>query len=232
MPYARVALAAVQHARTAIDELAQLVRGTVAIGTVSAHDVDVAGLLADFHADHPNVEIALSTANSDVLVRAVRDGDLDLAIISAAPGDTPDGLDTEVVADEPIVAAVRADAELARCATVDLAELAGHPLIALPIGTGIRRQLDAAWAEAVVAPRIAFEASSPQALLDLAERGLGVAIVPQSMAHRRAGLRVMELQPQLRGRLVLAWRSSGPISPAARALLAKARSLLRLPAGA
>ena len=54
------------------------------------------------------------------------------------------------------------------------------------------------------------------ALADLAHHGLGVAILPQSMARSRDGLHAMRLVPQLRGRLVLAWRSGGLMSPAAR----------------
>jgi hypothetical protein len=34
--------------------------------------------------------------------------------------------------------------------------------------------------------------------------------------------------PELRGRLVLAWRSSGPMSPAARVLVDRARRLVRV----
>ena len=74
LPYARAALAAVADIRTAIDELTELVRGTVTIGTVTSHNVDMPALLADFHADHPNVEITLGTDNSDALIEKVRTG--------------------------------------------------------------------------------------------------------------------------------------------------------------
>src|SRR5690348_11420902 len=39
LPHARAALAAVRDARQAVDEVANLVRGTVAIGTVTLHPV-------------------------------------------------------------------------------------------------------------------------------------------------------------------------------------------------
>ncbi|OBK80934.1 LysR family transcriptional regulator [Mycolicibacter heraklionensis] len=232
LPYAKAALAAVEDVRLAVDELSQLVRGTVTIGTVTAHPVDVPGLLAEFHAQYPNVEITLSTANSDELIEAVRGGDLDLAIVSVGPGEQPAGLDIEVVTDEPVDAAVSPADELAGHATVSLAQLAQRPLITLPVGTGIRRQLDQACAAVGVSPRIAFEASTPHALAELAERGLGVAILPRSMARGRPGLRPLRLTPELRGRLVLAWRASGPRSPAARVLVDRARELLRVGAGA
>jgi DNA-binding transcriptional LysR family regulator len=61
----------------------------------------------------------------------------------------------------------------------------------------------------------------------LAERGLGVAIVPASVSRDRSSLHAMAIVPELRGRLVLAWRSTGPMSPAANVLVDKARRLLR-----
>jgi len=228
LPYAKAALAAVDDVRLAVDELSRLVRGTVTIGTVTAHSVDVPGLLAEFHAEYPSVEITLSTANSDQLVDAVRSGDLDTAIVSVGPDERPAGLNIEVVTDEPVDAAVGLADELAGHATVSLAQLAQRPLIALPVGTGIRRQFDQACAVAGISPRIAFEASTPQALAELAERGLGVAILPRSMARNRPGLHPLRLTPELRGRLVLAWRASGPRSPAARVLVDRARQLLRV----
>ena len=144
----------------------------------------------------------------------------------------PDGLDVEVVTDEAIEAAVcRAD-PLAKRKKIRLADLRDRTLIALPVGAGIRHQFDRACARAGVTPRIAFEASTPLALADLAERGLGVAIVPASVPRGRADLHALAFVPELRGRLVLAWRSAGPISPAARVLIDRARRLLRVSARA
>jgi len=232
LPYARAALAAVADIHVAVDELTQLVRGTVTIGTVTTHSVDIPSLLADFHAEHPSVEITLSTDSSDALIDKVRTGQLDTAIVSVGSDERPDGLDVEVVTDEAIAAAVSPTDELASRKTIRLKDLADRRLIALPVGAGIRRQFDAACARAGVTPRIAFEASTPLALADLAERGLGVAIVPASVSRNRDGLRALAIVPELRGRLVLAWRSDGPMSPAARVLVGRARRLLRVGGGA
>jgi DNA-binding transcriptional LysR family regulator len=228
LPYARAALAAAGDMHVAIDELAQLVRGTVTIGTVTSHSVDIPGLLADFHADHPNVEITLSTDNSDALIERVRSGGLDAAIVSVGPDERPEGLEIEVVTDERIAAVVCSTDKLAARKTIRLADLRDRPLIALPVGAGIRHQFDNACADAGITPRIAFEASTPLALADLAERGLGIAIVPASVPRGRDGLHALTIVPELRGRLVLAWRSSGPMSPASRVLVDKARRLLRV----
>ncbi|PZS29706.1 MAG: LysR family transcriptional regulator, partial [Pseudonocardiales bacterium] len=118
---------------------------------------------------------------------------------------------------------------LTKRSTIPLNALRDRPLISLPAGTGIRSHLDDACATAGFAPHIAFEASSPLVLAQLAARGLGVAIVPASVAKARRDLHPLTIiQPELRGRLAFAWRSDGPISPAARALVGRARHMLNM----
>ncbi len=215
LPFARAVIAAVADIHVAVEELTQLVRGSVTIGTVTSHSVDIPSLLADFHAEHPKVEITRSTDSSDALIEKVRTGRLGAAIVSVGPDERPEGRHVEVVTDEAIEAAVSRTDELASRTTIRLSDLVDCQFITLPVGAGIRHQFDAACASAGVTPRIALEASTPLALADLAERGLVVAIVPE-----------------LRGRLVLAWRSGGPMSPAARVLVEKARRLLPVSGGA
>jgi len=226
LPYARAALQAVDGARLVVDELTGLVRGHVAIGTVTSHSVDLAALLAEFHADHPGVEITLHEDNSDQLINALRGGRLDAAIIALGATPPPD-LELHIVTDEPIAAAVSHGDELAKRSTIPLNALRDRVLISLPPGTGIRSLLDDACAAAGFSPHIAFEASTPGVLAQLAARGLGVAIVPASVAQAREDLHPLTItRPALRGCLAFAWRTEGPISPAARALVAQARRML------
>lgn len=233
LPHARAALAAVAGARLAVDELTGLLRGHVAVGTVTSHDVDLPALLAGFHRDHPAVEITLTEADSDRLLADLRTGRLDTAIVSVG-ATPPPGTESLVLADQPIVAAVAPHHELADRRTVPLETLAGHELICLPRGTGLRARLDEACAAAGLTPRIAFEASDPEVLARLAEHGLGAAILPGSFADARSRrLRKVTIdRPALRGRLVLAWRTGGPAAPAGRALVERAREVLGEPSAA
>lgn len=227
LPHARAALAAVAGARLAVDELTGLLRGRVAVGTVTSHGVDMPGLLARFNRDHPGVEITLTTAVTAALLDDLHTGRLDAAIVSI--GDTPPpGVDVHVVDDQPIVAAVAHGHELAGRTVLPLDALRGRPLISLPPGTGLRARLDEACAATGFTPRVAFEAADPETLARLAAHGLGVAILPGAFAESRAAtLRTIRIDPPaLRGRLALAWRAGGPSGPAARALIARARAEL------
>lgn len=185
--------------------------------------LDLAGLLATFHQRHPGVEISLTEDNSDRLRIALRGGRLDLAVIGAATAPEPD-LRTDVLIDEPVVAAVAPGDPWAGRGAITLAKLCDRDLIGMPVGTGLRACLDLACAAADLRPRIAFEASDPGMLLRLAARRLGVAVVAASMVADLHSIKIVE--PLLRARVELAWRADGPTSPAARALVEHARTWL------
>jgi DNA-binding transcriptional LysR family regulator len=215
LPFARAALDAVANARLAVDELAGLVRGQVTVGMVSGCALPIlAELLAGFHDRYPGVAITLVEDNSDRLVERLRDGQLDLALIGWA-GQTPPDIDTVVIVDEELVAAVHPGHLIGK--------LRDLPLITLPRGTGVRAALDAACAEAGFTPRIVFEASALPMVVQLATRGLGLAVVPSSIPN---GPRILPIiSPQLRSRLELAWLPAPSANPAARALIEQARAL-------
>ena len=226
LPQARAALAAVAGVRLAVDELTGLIRGRVAVGTVgSISAFELPDLLAGFHREHPAVHITLWEAGSDRLLEALRSGAVDVAFVSLGGAAPPVGIAAEVVADEPLVVAVAAGDALAADGVVALDAVRERLLICLPRGTGVRALLEEACAAAGFRPRIAFEAGDPHVLAELAGRGLGAAVLPASVAAAHAGaLRTAVLgDPPLRGRLSLAWRADGAVSPAARALLRHAR---------
>ncbi|WP_156758337.1 LysR family transcriptional regulator [Actinokineospora pegani] len=226
LPYARAALEAVKGARLAVEELSGLVRGRVAVGAVTSHAVDVPGLLAAFHETYPAVEITLVEATSDELVKRLREGTLDAAVVSLGPV-PPLDLEVVVVADEAITAGVAEGHPWAGRESVRLAELRDVPLVGLPPGTGVRSHLEAACAAAGFVPRVAFEAGDPAQVAALAVKGLGVAVLPDPVARSRPGLApVAIVDPPLRGRLAFAWRGRGATTVAGRALVDMARGRL------
>lgn len=228
LPYARAVLQNLAGARQVVHELTGLVRGRVAVGmVVSCGSLDLPKLLAEYHRRYPAVEVTLSEANSDQLVRGLAEGRLDVALIGIA-GKPPPGIESQVIVDEVLVAAVGRGDPWASRSSIALQLLQGRGVISLPQGTGIRSCLDSACAAARIRPQITFEASNPILLAELASRGLGVAILPQSVAASRArDLHVMAItHPVLRSRIELAWRSEAPLAPAARIFIEQARVAL------
>jgi DNA-binding transcriptional LysR family regulator len=230
LPFARAALDAVAKARLAVDELAGLVRGQVTVGMVSGCALPVlAELLASFHKQYPGVAIALTEDNSDRLIEMLKDGRLDLALIGSSGEPADQGISTAVLIDEELVAAVPPGHPLASAGTLTIKALRDVPLVCLPRGTGVRAALDAACAAAGFEPRIVFEASALPMVVTMAAQGLGLAVVPASVANAaNAPVMVPITNPGVRSRLELAWPGAPSGNPAARVLTEQARAL-RLP---
>jgi DNA-binding transcriptional LysR family regulator len=221
LPFARAALRAIDDLRYVADEMAGLVRGRVRLGMVTSCGVpDMPVLLERFHRVYPGIDITLTEHNSHALVDQLLDGTLDVALIALTRKD-PAGLALSVIADEPIVAVVAHGDPLSDQETVGFGALEERTLISMPAGSGMRDVLDEACTAAGVKPRIGLEATNPQMLAQLAARGLGVAIVPESTAKEHTDtLHTLELvRPALRGRLAMAWRADGQQSTAAGALI-------------
>ena len=225
LPYARSALAAVAGARTAVDELTGLLRGRIAVGIVGAGPtITFANQLTAFHGDHPGVDITLTEADSATLLDRLRSGELDLVVVGLTTEPTPD-LTVEVLAEDPIVAAVCRDHPLAAESSVPLSALRGLPLITLPRGNGVRSRIEDVCARAGFAPHVAFEASNIAVLARLTEAGVGVAIVPGPLvAIMSTALHVLPIHPEVHAQIALAWRTEGPVNPAADAFLRQVRA--------
>lgn len=184
--------AAIEHARTAlrsaadlqvsVDEVHSLVRGRVSVGMVTACTITpMFDALADFHFEYPGVDISLAEGNSDDLIAKIRSGVLDLALVGTASA-PPEGLDSMVIIAEGLAVCVPAQHPLASESTVSLSQVCAHRIVCLPPGTGIRAVFDDACADQGIVADIAFVASAPAAVADLAARGMGVGILSRSMA--------------------------------------------------
>ncbi|MEV6485705.1 LysR family transcriptional regulator [Streptomyces sp. NPDC051576] len=184
-PLARRILADVDNAQAALDALSGLRRGRLRLGLVQtrASSVDLVEVMADYHARYPGIDFHVTNAPSVEMAASVLAGDLDIAIVGLGPRQVPEGLDHLVLAVDPLVLIVPADHALAGADTdsVDLADLPeSHQLIQFTRGSGLRRQVEAAFARAGVEPGQHFQVGQIHDMIRLAARGIGVTVVPRS----------------------------------------------------
>jgi DNA-binding transcriptional LysR family regulator len=222
LEHARAVIAAAGAVRQAVDEVTGLLRGRLVVGMITGCTVTpLFDALSAFHAAHPGVELSLLEDGSDRLIERVRSGEADLALTGA--GAMPEGLEGFPVISERLVAAVPAGHPLTHRKRVTLADIAAHPVVCLPEGTGIRTVFDRGCSTRRVRADIALQASAPQAIADLAARGLGVAILSASMVADGGALRGLEIAdldaPAL---LALVWKDTN--APALRELVRKCRT--------
>ena len=228
LAHAREALSAAAAVRQAVAQVTGLLRGRLTVGMVTACTITALfDALDAFHQAHPGVSISLAEGGSAELVDRVRCGALDLALIGAA-GAPPEDLATLPIASERLVAAVPPGHDLAQRSGLRLGELAGLPVVCMPPGTGIRAAFDQACAAADIRPAITLEASAAATIADLAARGMGVAILSESMGGAVAGRLHPVLIEDARtpALLTLAWRAPG--APAVAELVRHCRAAFAL----
>jgi DNA-binding transcriptional LysR family regulator len=223
LEHARAALAAAESVGQAVGEVSSVIRGRLAVGMVTGCTVTpLFEALAAFHRAHPGVELALLEDTADQLMERVRSGNVDLALVGTATAE-PEGLDAWTVASERLIAVFPPGHPLAAGERLILRELSAHPLVCMPPGTGLRTVLDGACAAQGLRPLIALQASAPEAVADLAARGLGVGVLCESMApchEDRLTARLID-DVTTPGLLALVWK--GTHSPALRELLGHCR---------
>src|SRR6185369_2100608 len=158
-------------------------RGTVRLGWFpSAGAVLVPRALAELRRTHPAITVTTREGTTPMLVRALRAGTLDLAVVASVPPYRP--LDAETPAlvlrtlsQRELLVAAPATHPLARGDAIDLADLRGQRWIA---GSGDDRAMGV-WPGLDERPEIAHTARDWLAKLLLVAAGCGLTTVPGSL---------------------------------------------------
>ncbi|MEV4053917.1 LysR family transcriptional regulator [Amycolatopsis sp. NPDC049688] len=198
--------------------------GTVRLGWYpSAGAVLVPRAVAELRRTHPAVTVITREGTTPVLVRALRAGTVDLALLGSAPPFRPPDAETpalrlETLFERSLRLAVPAGHPLAGAGEIDVADLRGQRWIAGPqSGEGT---LMGVWPGLDERPEIAHTARDWLAKLNLVAAGCGLTTLPASLADAvPPGVRVLEVRggPSERRRVVLA-RVPGPVSEPATLL--------------
>jgi len=218
LPQARRTLDAAASAQAAVLEAQEGLRGTLRLGMMQViRLVDVGALIARFHRDRPLVDIQPRAAagGSAAMISDVRRGLLDAAFVAVTGKEHP-GLTATTLASEPVLLACPPDHPLARRAVVSVSELADEPFVDFTPGWGTRTVADQLFARAGVERTIGIEVSDGSIHAALVRAGLGLAILPTSMAAE-AGLTGVPLRPAITFSMAFIVPGDRPLSPVTRA---------------
>lgn len=180
--HARVVLDALEAARRDLDDrdLVQRVR----LGSlISAGAVLVPTALAALRRTHPALEVSTREGTTPALVRAIRAGSLDLAVITSRPPHRPPDTElprliVEQLGEVELLVAAPATGRFAGRTTVTVDELVDAPWIASPATT---EPLLGVWPGLPGRPHIAHRARDWLAKLALVAAGCGVTTVPSGL---------------------------------------------------
>ncbi len=219
-----------QREQTAELELARLLgleRGHLAVGaSTTIGSYLVPQVLGDFHALHPDVGVELESANTQAIIRALLDGQLDLGLTEGLA--TVPGVDQEVLTHDEMVLIASAEHPTARRSQIALSELEGLPFIHREQGSGTREVIEAELAQLGVQLTPAMSLGSTEAVKNAVVHGLGVAMVSRltvELELRTGLLVVLDVQDlHIRRALSLLTRRGKHPSPASAEFMRLLRS--------
>jgi DNA-binding transcriptional LysR family regulator len=232
LPFARRMLRDAAEAHDAVAALRGVVRGHLRIGSipVSYGDLDLLGLLRDYREAYPAIDISLSDEGSLSTVSAVLSGDLDAAFVGLYAHQVPPGVTLHLLKVEQLVAVVGRAHALRGAGSVSLARLVdGNPFLESHAGSGLRAQVDEACARAHARRNVVCELRNPADIAALALQGIGVAVVPSSVAASRIPAELQDCVVRLDDSratqpVALVHRDPEPSGAAAKAFLRLARA--------
>jgi DNA-binding transcriptional LysR family regulator len=221
--HARGLLTGVGEAHSELSALAAGATGSLRIGGVTGA---VPGLLAPairrIQRERPGVKLFVLVNTSEVLMTALRQGTLDLAVCPLPPDADMSDFAVTALADEPLRIVARAGHPLAKRRSVAFAALAGAAWLMQTPDSPLRRDVDAMLAAVGLRlPANIVETVSIVATLALLQESDMVTVMPQALArhYARFGM-VTEIAVQLpapTSRYQLVTRARRELSPTALA---------------
>ncbi|MDH3231564.1 MAG: LysR substrate-binding domain-containing protein [Alphaproteobacteria bacterium] len=152
-----------------------LSRGRIAIAADGPfHVMPLIGAIRD---ELPGLEIVVSVGNSEAVVRALLDYEAEFGLLSEYRMD--DRLAVLSASRHAIVLMMPAGHEWAGRTSIPISELQDRPMILREKGSATRRSFEAALAAAGIAPRIALEIGSREAVREAVAAGLGLGVVQE-----------------------------------------------------
>lgn len=197
--------------------------GTVRLGWfATAGAVLVPRALTALRRTHPAITVITREGSTPALVRALRAGTVDLAVLASAPPFRPPDTETppfqlQTLAERSLRVAVPAGHPLARGEFIDVADLHGQRWVA-SAGSGEDKLLGV-WPGLDERPEIAHTARDWLAKLHLVAAGCGITTVPAALIPALpAGVRALPVRggPAEQRRVVLAWLPGPQPEPAVR----------------
>jgi LysR family transcriptional regulator, low CO2-responsive transcriptional regulator len=188
LAYARRLLGTLKEAEDAMARLTRVESGRLTIGMVSSAKYYLPRLLADFHADHPAIEVRLRLGNREELVAAMQAAEVDLAVMGRPPKDWPNRAEPFAVHPHALVTAP--GHAFVGAEQVPAQALAREPFIVRETGSGTRAALDDYLSTHHVQPVYVMEMNSTEAIKQAVMAGMGVALLSLHTValERRHGL--------------------------------------------
>ncbi len=226
LSHARAVRRELEAGTSAVQSVLGLLRGHVRVACFpSAAAAMMPSAMKEFGQLHPNIAVSLVEGDTLNIGEALYAGEAELALRPVSPPAREPSLEWHVLWEEPLVAVVSEDDDLAAAPRLTLTQLTSRSLITIGASQTPQEhvfEVHAALAQAGLSPQIPVQTNQPQTLVAMARAGLGIGITNLLAASvsDTEGVVVVPLRDALPHREVgVFWDTSRPMQPATRAFL-------------
>jgi len=169
----------IQDAVSQISDTLALQRGLLSLGggmTVSLYILPK--LLRKFRSLYKNVDLRITTGEADHLLRLLRTGQVDLALLTLPI--VADDLEVHPVLKEEMVLVTSGNHALTRTRTIEPKSLRRYPFVLFESGSNTRKVLDEFFLEEQIPVNVAMETENVEIIKAMVAAGLGITLLPYS----------------------------------------------------
>jgi DNA-binding transcriptional LysR family regulator len=178
LEHCKMVFANLESAKEQIEELQNVKRGKLVIGTLPGDLNYIASMaLLEFHSKYPDVQIQIFSL--DDVVEKVLQNEIDLAFTIMSGKD--ERLTNISLYEEEYLLAVRRDHVWSDRTAIDFKEIEGISLILNPKGHCFRQSLDAMCSAAAIQIQPIIETTDSKSILNLVKKGIGATIISNTL---------------------------------------------------
>lgn len=209
------AVKVIEQASQVVEEYVDPEKGTIHIGfPTSLSTYILPKAIFYFRQKYPDVKFELHQGSYNDLIQSVIGGDINIAVLGPLPPKNKKIKNTTLFT-ENIVALLPSNHQLAKRASISLAELRGEPFVLFPEGYVLREIIIEGCMRGGFEPDVVFVGEDMDSIKGLVSAGLGITLVPEVTlidCLPRETVKVPVKNPAIR-------RSVGAIIPVDRELL-------------
>jgi DNA-binding transcriptional LysR family regulator len=206
----------------AIDEMRELKRGVLSLGTTKTYARYFMPLvITTFHRNFPDIKIQLNEGSSAEMIYSLVDFKIEVAIIAKAIEHTE--VNFYPFSKEEMALIVAPDHPLTQKKEITFKDLAQEPFIMKENGSGTRKLVEELFAREKCSPSVLMETSNTEFIKQLVQRGEGISFLVREAVAAELKDKSLSDMP-LKGRKIfmdvsIAYLKGQVLSPPARAFV-------------
>jgi DNA-binding transcriptional LysR family regulator len=174
-------------------------------------------IISAFRDRYPSLKLSVLGEGAARIQRLIAKGELDMGVVAGTR--LMDGLESQALLREEIVACVPLGHPLAGRARISLSEFLREPLILFKEGYYMRELMDELFAIERQTPRVVFETNLFSLVRSLIKQNLGISTFLRMVVSNDDELAAVSFDPPLHLDLLVAWKGGHHLSRANRAFI-------------